>query len=97
METRFHKIDQTRSSLFHNEARVWPEESNRGNAIRMKIINWLLATSCNFVISKHAAKHQHDQLVNTTLELETLLDFPETETKAVRETATFIPVTDKTE
>jgi len=63
----------------------------------MKIINWLLATTCNFVISKHTAKLQHDQLVNTTLELETLLDFPETETKAGRETATFIPVTDKTE
>ena len=39
-------------------------------------------------MSKHSAKHQHDQLVNTTLELETLPDFPETETKAGRETET---------
>jgi len=46
-------------------------------------------------MSKHSAKHQ---LVNTTLELETLPDFPETETKAGRETETLsIPVTDKTE
>ena len=58
----------------------------------MKIINRQLATSCNFVMSKHSAKHQHDQLVNTTLELETLLDFPETETKAGRETETLSPV-----
>ena len=32
---------------------------------------------------KPSAKHQHDQLVNTTLELETLPDFPETETMRV--------------
>jgi len=79
---------QTRPSLSHNEARAWPEELNSGNTIRMKIINRQLATTCNFVMSKHSAKHQHDQLVNTTLELETLPDFPETETKAGRETET---------
>jgi len=39
-------------------------------------------------MSKHSAKHQHDLLVNTTLELETFTDFPETETKAGRETET---------
>ena len=77
---------QTRPSLSHNEARAWPEELNSGNTIRMKIINWQLV--CNFVLSKHSAKHQHDQLVNTTLELETLADFPETKIKAGRETET---------
>jgi len=58
------------------------------NELSVEIINRQLATSCNFVISKHSAKHQHDQLEKTTSELETLPDFPETETKAGRETET---------
>jgi len=39
--------------------KAWPEELNSGNKIwmKIKIIKWRVATSCNFVMSKNSAKH----------------------------------------
>ena len=57
----------------------------------MEIINRQLATSCNFVMSKHSAKHKHDQLVNTTLELETFARFSRDRDKSRARDRDFYP------
>jgi len=64
-----HFTQQTRPSLSHNEARAWPEELNSGNTIRMKIINWQLATSCNFVVQSRFAETRFAETPTLTLTL----------------------------